>query len=42
MVVTAGLWWAYFGEADDELREAGFVAAVAGQPDRKRQSDQTT
>jgi low temperature requirement protein LtrA len=29
MVVTAGLWWAYFGEADDELREAGFVAAVA-------------
>ena len=28
MVVTAGLWWAYFGEADDELREAGFVAAV--------------
>jgi low temperature requirement protein LtrA len=29
MLITAGLWWAYFGEADDELREAGFVAAVA-------------
>jgi low temperature requirement protein LtrA len=29
MVVTAGLWWAYFGESDDQLREAGFVAAVA-------------
>ena len=29
MVVTAGLWWAYFGEADDDLREAGFVAGIA-------------
>ncbi len=29
MVVTAGLWWAYFGEANDGLREAGFVAGVA-------------
>jgi low temperature requirement protein LtrA len=29
MLITAGLWWAYFGEADDELREAGFEAAVA-------------
>jgi low temperature requirement protein LtrA len=29
MAVSAGLWWSYFGEADDELRERGFAAAVA-------------
>jgi len=27
--VSAGLWWAYFGERNDELRESGFVRAVA-------------
>jgi low temperature requirement protein LtrA len=29
MAISAGLWWAYFGERNDELREAGFVRAVA-------------
>ena len=30
VVISAGLWWAYFGEHDDQLREQGFVAAIAG------------
>jgi low temperature requirement protein LtrA len=29
MAISAGLWWAYFGEREDERREAGFVQAVA-------------
>ena len=29
MAASAALWWAYFGERNDELREAGFRRAVA-------------
>ena len=29
MAISAGLWWAYFGDHDDELRVAAFVRAVA-------------
>jgi low temperature requirement protein LtrA len=29
MVISAGLWWAYFGVGDDELRQRGFVEAIA-------------
>jgi low temperature requirement protein LtrA len=29
MVISAGLWWAYFGTDDDELRQRGFAEAIA-------------
>ena len=29
MAISAGLWWAYFGDHDDELRVAAFIRAVA-------------
>jgi low temperature requirement protein LtrA len=29
MAISAGLWWAYFGDHNDELRVAAFIRAVA-------------